>query len=193
MAQLMVVPIRDKGDAVLIVSLRDDEPLIGYVTRAALEDYFQRDLTNCDAILLVQCNFQSFEIMLAAKSMLAIKSMGCERAQGSRPCIEMTLSDMRSNGCLLSGEALKSARADHSADRQRQARPVRSNGHRPAIACAIATVRRAMSACRRSTMRPSSATTPLPWFSGSSNAAMIAFACATSSAAGEKAVLQGSI
>ena len=42
-----------------------------------------------------------------------------------------------------------------------------------AIASAIATVRRAISACMRSTMRPSICTTPLPLFSGRSNAAII--------------------
>ena len=40
-------------------------------------------------------------------------------------------------------------------------------------------------------MRPSSWTTPLSLFSGRSNAAMILLACATSSALGEKAALQG--
>src|SRR6202048_1603684 len=64
---------------------------------------------------------------------------------------------------------------------------------RAAIAAWIATVRRAMSACRRSTMRPSSCTTPLSLFSGRSKAAMIFFAWATSSSLGEKAALQGSI
>ena len=62
-----------------------------------------------------------------------------------------------------------------------------------AIASAIATVRRAMSACRRSTMRPSIDTTPLLLFSGRSKAAIILRACATSSGDGENAVLQGAI
>src|SRR5436190_4565113 len=64
---------------------------------------------------------------------------------------------------------------------------------RASIACAIATVRRAMSACNRSIMRPSSCTAPLSLFSGNSNAAMMSFACATSSALGENAVLHGLI
>src|SRR5665213_3587891 len=42
-----------------------------------------------------------------------------------------------------------------------------------AIASANATVLRAISACRSSTMRPSSAMAPLPLFSGRSKAAMI--------------------
>src|SRR5207342_602352 len=61
------------------------------------------------------------------------------------------------------------------------------------IASAIATVRRAMSACSRSTIRPSIETTPLPLFSGWSNAAIILRACSTSVSDGEKALLQGSI
>src|SRR5215510_13043017 len=61
------------------------------------------------------------------------------------------------------------------------------------IASAIATVRRAMSACSRSTMRPSIETTPLPLFSGRSNAVIILRACWTSAGDGENAVLHGSI
>ena len=45
---------------------------------------------------------------------------------------------------------------------------------RAAMASAMATVRRAMSACRRSTMRPSSWMAPRPAFSGRAKAAMMA-------------------
>jgi len=61
------------------------------------------------------------------------------------------------------------------------------------IAAAIATVRRAISACKRSTIRPSIDTTPLPLFSGRSKAAIILRACSTSACEGEKALLHGSI
>src|SRR5579871_5203574 len=80
-----------------------------------------------------------------------------------------------------------------SAGQRRGGKLVSGTQRRCAMASAIATVRRAISACRRSTMRPSSWITPLPRFSGSSKAAMILCACATSSAEGEKAALQGSI
>jgi hypothetical protein len=50
-----------------------------------------------------------------------------------------------------------------------------------------------MSACIRSTIRPLSAMTPLLRFSGSSNAAMMARACAISSGLGVNAALQGAI
>src|SRR6478735_8538362 len=60
-------------------------------------------------------------------------------------------------------------------------------------ASAIATTCRAISACSRSTMRPSIWITPLPAFSGTSKAAMIFRAQATSSGAGENAALQGEI
>ena len=62
-----------------------------------------------------------------------------------------------------------------------------------AIASAIAIVRLAMSACSRSTIRPSSWIAPREAFSGRSNAAMILRACATSSAGGVKIALQASI
>jgi hypothetical protein len=54
------------------------------------------------------------------------------------------------------------------------------------MASAMATVRRPISACRRSTMRPSSCRAPLLAFSGRSKAAMMARARVTSSAEGEK-------
>ncbi|MGY4300367.1 hypothetical protein ACVWXN_008462 [Bradyrhizobium sp. i1.4.4] len=62
-----------------------------------------------------------------------------------------------------------------------------------AIASAISIVRRAMSACRRSTIAPSSRIAPRETFSGSSNAAMIFRARATSSSGGVKIALQASI
>ena len=71
--------------------------------------------------------------------------------------------------------------------------PTRQAGCTGVIASAIATVRRAMSACSRSTMRPSIWMTPLLTFSGRSKAAMIFRAHATSSGAGENASLQGAI
>jgi hypothetical protein len=108
MTQLMVVPIRDKGDAVVIVSLHDGEPLIGYVAKATLKDYFQRDLTNCHGLLLVRSNLQLFEMLLAAKS----KRMG--RAEGAMPCVEITLTDVLNSRCFLSGESVQSAPATAS-------------------------------------------------------------------------------
>src|SRR5262249_34323057 len=54
-----------------------------------------------------------------------------------------------------------------------------------AIASASATVRRAISACSSSTIRPSTVITPFPAFSGCAKAATIFLACATSVSAGE--------
>ena len=59
------------------------------------------------------------------------------------------------------------------------------------MASAMATVRRAMSACMISTMRPSSWTTPLPLFSGRSKAAMILRAQTISASDGEKTPVAG--
>src|SRR5258708_25530670 len=104
MTQLMIVPIRDKGDAVVIVSLHDGEPLIGYVAKATLQDYFRRDLTNCHGLQVVRSNLQLFEMLLAAKS------KRIER-EGSMPCIEITLMDVLSSCCLLRGESMQSGHA----------------------------------------------------------------------------------
>jgi len=105
MTQLMVVPIRDKGDAVVIVSLHDGEPLIGFVANATLRDYFRRDLANCHGLQIVRCNLQLFEMLLAAKS------KRIRRAEGAMPCIEITLRDVLNSRCLLSGESVQSAPA----------------------------------------------------------------------------------
>jgi hypothetical protein len=104
MTQLMVVPIRDKGDAILIVSLHDGEPLIGYVAKTTLRDYFQRDLTNCHCWLVVRANLQLFEMLLAAKSKRI-------KREGSMLCIEITLMDVLSSRRLLSGESVQSEHA----------------------------------------------------------------------------------
>jgi hypothetical protein len=104
MTQLMVVPIRDKGDAILIVSLHDGEPLIGYVAKTTLRDYFQRDLTNCHCWLFVRANLQLFEMLLAAKSKRI-------KREGSMLCIEITLMDVLSSRRLLSGESVQSEHA----------------------------------------------------------------------------------
>src|SRR5271154_3696350 len=57
---------------------------------------------------------------------------------------------------------------------------------RAAMASASATVWRAISSCRSSTIRPSSEIAPLPLFSGLSNAAMIFRAASISSTDGAK-------
>src|SRR5262245_59617772 len=62
-----------------------------------------------------------------------------------------------------------------------------------AMASAMATVRRAISACSSSTMRPSTVITPLPSFSGRSKAAMILRANATSAAGGANTSLATAI
>src|SRR5262249_50165443 len=62
-----------------------------------------------------------------------------------------------------------------------------------AIASAMATVRRAISACSSSAMRPSMVITPLPLCSGRSNAAMILRANATSAPGGANTSLATAI
>jgi hypothetical protein len=89
MSQLMVVPIRDKGDCVLIVGFHDGEPLMGYVTKDTLDHYFQDDLTICEYFRLVRSNLESFE------TKLAVKSENTRRSQGPFACLEMTLSDLQ--------------------------------------------------------------------------------------------------
>ena len=89
MSQLMVVPIREKGDCVVIVALHDGEPLMGYVTKDTLDHYYQDDLTICEYFQLVGSNLESFVTVLATKS----ENTG--RSQGRFACLEITLCDLQ--------------------------------------------------------------------------------------------------
>ena len=46
MARLMAMPIRDKGDAILIVTVQASVVLMGFVTEATLANFFQQPASN---------------------------------------------------------------------------------------------------------------------------------------------------
>jgi hypothetical protein len=86
---LMIVPIRDKGDAVLIISWSGSRSIFGYVTRSTLQAWFDRPLTMCDCRLLVETNLHVIEPILRARSQAE------EVAAELIPLIEITDSDLR--------------------------------------------------------------------------------------------------
>ena len=92
----MVVPIRDKGDSIVIVALNNGEPVMGYVTKATLDDYFRNDITTCEGLRVVRSNLQAFETIVAAKS----DALG--GSEGRMICVEMTLSDLQNSSRPLS-------------------------------------------------------------------------------------------
>jgi hypothetical protein len=104
MAQLMVVPIHEKGDAVLVITLHESEVLVGYVTMATLRDAFGHSLAVCDGLLLVESNLP------ALAPILALKSKDHASAKGLTPCVEVTFSDIRDISRPLSAHILDLAR-----------------------------------------------------------------------------------
>jgi len=64
MTQLMVVPIRDKGDCILVVALNNGRPLMGYVAKATLDEYFACHFTSRDGVRLVRSNLERLKSCL---------------------------------------------------------------------------------------------------------------------------------
>jgi hypothetical protein len=86
---LMIVPIHDKGDAVLIISWDDDRPMLGYVTRSTLQACVGRPLTMCDCWRLVETRLPHIEPILRARSRAA------QNVAERVPLIEVTEADLR--------------------------------------------------------------------------------------------------
>jgi hypothetical protein len=104
MAQLMIVPIHEKGDAVLVITLHESNVLVGYVTMATLRDAFGQSLAVCDGLLLVESN------LLALAPILASKSKDHVPEKGLTPCVEVTFSDIRDISKPCSAQILDLAR-----------------------------------------------------------------------------------
>ena len=92
MAQLMVIPVDKETDAVLIVTFREHQPLIGYVTKSTLETYCGCWLTAHDCVRVVDLNIDLFEQILAEKSQQVIQT------DTTTSCIRVELSDLRKAG-----------------------------------------------------------------------------------------------
>ena len=84
----MIVPILNKGDAVLIVSGRGTQTIVGYITGSTLERICKRKLPICAWRSIVQSNLPLFEEAL-------FRSFSpCRRADKSMACVEITNLDL---------------------------------------------------------------------------------------------------
>jgi hypothetical protein len=88
MARLMAIPIRDKGDAVLIVTNREGVILMGFVAETTLRQLFELPPTMRQCITFVEQHLESFERVLLRKSMAA------SYVDGSLACVEIELADL---------------------------------------------------------------------------------------------------
>ena len=95
MARLMVVPIRNRGDSVLILTHRGDVELVGFITRRTLSEILgpsssDRSLSNCQCVSIVERNLGFIERILFQKTQQA------RSADGSIPCVEICSGDLDS-------------------------------------------------------------------------------------------------
>jgi hypothetical protein len=85
----MVVPIRNRGEAVLIVTRCAETMLIGYLARTALADFLQRQPSICQCLSFVEHHLSTIERILLHK---AGEDVGMA---GAIPCIEISATDIR--------------------------------------------------------------------------------------------------
>ena len=84
MARLMVVPIRNRGHAVLIVTRYADIELIGFVARTALRGFFQDNPSMCNCMSFVELNLPTIEQILLRKTLQD------EVSEEQMLCVEIT-------------------------------------------------------------------------------------------------------
>jgi hypothetical protein len=99
MARLMVVPIRNRGDSVLIITRHADVELIGFVARSTLHGLLKDNPSMCDCISFVERNLPVMERILMRKALQDASG------KGGTPCVEITSADLvtimtSGNDCL---------------------------------------------------------------------------------------------
>jgi hypothetical protein len=101
MTRLMAVPICNKGDAILIVSVQASAVLMGFVTEATLANFFHRPPQTCECLAFVDRHLPWVEKILERKS----------RAEANvdpyLACIEIAGADLDNSGIA--------GRVDHQA------------------------------------------------------------------------------
>jgi hypothetical protein len=68
MARLMVIPLEDKGDAILIVSRHAESAVVGFVCEATIAGLFEHRLSTAECVAFVERHMQTFERILVQKS-----------------------------------------------------------------------------------------------------------------------------
>jgi hypothetical protein len=92
--RLIVAPIREKGDAIVIIAWQGMTPMLGYVTQATLQECVGGRLSMCDCRRLVETNLPAIELILRAK-VLQAESAAKARSPELLACIEVTGADFR--------------------------------------------------------------------------------------------------
>jgi hypothetical protein len=87
MARLMVVPIRNRGDSILIVTHQCGRELTGFITRTTLAAFFRGTPSICDCMSFVEQNLDVIELTLLTHSEL-------DEEYGSARCIELALPEL---------------------------------------------------------------------------------------------------
>jgi hypothetical protein len=88
MARLMVVPIRNRGDSVLIITRHADVELIGFVARTTLRGLLNDNPSMCDCVSFVETSLPMMERILMRKSLQDASG------KGETPCVEITAADL---------------------------------------------------------------------------------------------------
>ena len=88
MARLMVVSIRNRGDAVLIITRHANIDLIGYVARSVLSNFFPNHPSMCNCMSFVELNLPKIEQILLRTTLKG------ESSAGQMLCVELTADDL---------------------------------------------------------------------------------------------------
>ena len=105
MAQLMVVPIKDRGDAVLMIGRYRDNIVIGFVLQKTLVEYWCSAAPILECVSFVERHVPDFEEAIHRISRVTITDSDLI------PCVEVTLAEL--NGMQARGETCDSKRCDH--------------------------------------------------------------------------------
>jgi hypothetical protein len=90
MAQLLCIPIRDRGHAVLIISRGGQSILMGFVAQETLAHVVDHEMTSCECVNFVQRHLPLFEGILRRKS----ESQAL--ADPPLTCVEIEVADLLS-------------------------------------------------------------------------------------------------
>ena len=88
MARLMIVPIRKRGDSILIVTHHAATDLVGFVAQSTLAGLLRYKPPMQECVTFVQRHLPAFERILLRKSDIE------SAAEGSMPCVEITSADL---------------------------------------------------------------------------------------------------
>jgi hypothetical protein len=90
MARLMIVPIRNRGDSVLILAHHGETTIIGFIAQTTLSTFFRARPSMCECVSFVERNLEHVEAILQRKQ--------DNDAQHPSQCVEITAADLARGG-----------------------------------------------------------------------------------------------